>query len=361
MLKQLILSYAGFLISVSTAQACTSAPSIDQVSGRSYHWYRGVNFPKTQDLLAENQFIAIVKTQLIEQYTAEYVDYTVNILQHELVKTLHGNIRDLPDGHYIDVSQNTSSEDYIVVSHDTLKTTKQNNGLNFQFWESLKIPSPKMKMVIKHDDCDSARPQLNLQPNSLYLTFGYIWEDGSIHISDAIKLESKRDPIVKAFRSFVNNDANAPNKMSAETYFKNMSAFAEVSIHKCPGNSDFLYEDSQFTKTEDQIDELFSVKDSYGVKDRDLNIQDFSFYLTKIKWQRMSHRFTPPKSFTAITCEYEGILVLKSGYDKYLPIIDGQINTNDIATNITITGSNFVKVSDIKNWILQANKQVNPL
>jgi len=138
--------------------------------------------------------------------------------------------------------------------------------------------------------------------------------------------------------------------MTAETYFKNMSGFAEVSIHKCPGNNDFLYEDSQFTKTEDQIDELFSVRDSYEIKDSDLNIQDFSFYLNKIKRRMM------PNSFTSVTCEYEDILVLKSSYDKYLPIIDGRINTNDIATNITITGSNLINVSDIKNWILKANK-----
>lgn len=349
-LKALVLSLAGCLASISTAQACSFAPLIDADSGRSYHWYSGVTLPEIQNLFAENRFIAIVKTPLTEQHTPEYVDYTVNILQHEMVETLHGNILNLPDRGYIDVSQNRSNVDYIVISQDTLKTTEKKNGLNFEFWESLKIPSPKIKIVIEHDECNSVRPQLNLQPNSLYLTFGYIWEDGSIHISDAIKLKSKRDPIVKAFRRFASDDANAPNKMSAETYFKNMSGFAEVRIHKCPGNEYFRYEDSRYTKTKDQINELFSVKDSYNVKDRNLNIQDFSFYLNKINGIVM------PNSMTSITCGYESILVLKSHYDKYLPIVEGHIDTNDIVTNITITDSNLVKVTDIKNWILQADK-----
>ena len=350
MFKLLILSLTCFLVNITTAQACSFAPLKDTESGRSYHWYNGIVLPKKQNLFAENRFITIIKTRLTEQHTSEYIDYPVNILQHKIVKNLHGNISSIPDGNYIDVFQNKSSLDYIVISQDTVKTTDQEDGLSFEFWESLEIPSPKIKIVIEHDECDSVRPQLNLQPNSLYLTFGYIWEDGAIHISDAIKLKSKRDPIVKAFRRFASDDANAPNKMSAETYFKNMSGFAEVRIHKCPGNEYFRYEDSRYTKTKDQINELFSVKDSYNVKDSNLNIQDFSFYLHKINGLVM------PNSMTSITCGYESILVLKSHYDKYLPIVEGHIDTDDIVTNITITDSNLVKVTDIKNWILQADK-----
>ena len=309
MLGRLILSLgAYFLISVSIAQACSPVPLTNHENGRTYYLYDGVTLPEIQNLKDENRFIAIVETRLIEHHPSPYVGFTTNRLRHELVKTLHGNKLSLPDRNYIDISQDTSNK------------IDKKNSLDFQFWETLKITSTRTDLASFPTDCGSVNSQqLVLEPKSLYLTFGHIWDDGSMYISDAVKLKSKRDPIVKAFRKFIKDEASAPNKMNAETYFKNISAFAEVSIHECPSNEYFRYEDSQYTKTEDQINALFSVKDSYDVKDSDLNIQDFSYYLNIINKRMM------PDSFTSITCEYEEILVLKSRYDKYLPIVDGRI------------------------------------
>ena len=314
-------------------------PLTEPHTGRAYNNYYGKPRLQTKSFLGDHKFVAIVKTRRVKRKWSLYDGTAMNRLSFKHIESLYGNVNKLSEADYPDDKKDKS------------KTTEKDNTLDFNFWETLDIQSPVTELgVMVHDgNCGHLEPRLILRPKSLYLVFGNAY-DGKTTITEAVQIKSRRDPIVGAFRSMINDDVDAPNKMSPETYFKNMAGFAQVNIVQCPKKSDFLYKDSKFTHPKDQIGKLFLSEDSYAMKDSELNIQDFNGYYLQLEWENGR------RNASSENCGYgDKLLILKSHYNKYLTITDGHINTKQIATNITITGENLISISDIKNWIREAN------
>ena len=344
MLVRLFISLACLLASFTTARACTPVPLTEPHTGRAYNNYYGKPSLQTKSFLGDDKFVAIVKTRRVKKKRSLYDGTAMNRLSFKHIENLYGNVNKLSEADYPDDKKDKS------------KTTEKHNTLDFNFWETLDIQSPVTELgVMVHDgNCRHLEPRLILRPKSLYLVFGYVYDDKTT-ITEAVQIKSRRDPIVGAFRSVINDDVDAPNKMSPETYFKNMAGFAQVNIVQCPKKSDFRYKDSKFTHPKDQIGKLFLSEDSYAMKDSELNIQDFNGYYLQLEWENGR------RNASSENCGYgDKLLILKSHYNKYLTITDGHINTKQIATNITITGDNLVAVSDIKNWIREANTKTTP-
>jgi len=333
MIKPLVIGILCSFTLWSSANACSLLPYAD-FEGREFNYHSPDSMPRISSYVGENRFIAIVKTKLVRQEPAKYGGYTENVLRFKVKDVIHGDIRTLPKRKF---------------PHDPDATNPKNIS-TFNMWENNEIKSPTTLIGTGPDSCGRSYPALLLQPRERYLVIGTIGSDGDPYIYSAAILETKKDPIISAIRKIAANADDAPNKISAEDYFKNMSGFAEINILQCPKREDFVYTDSRFATAEKQIGTLVSFEDTFNVSTDRFDFRDIGHYQNQ---KTQNNNYSDKAS---AVCQYgHKYLHIKSSFDKYLAITQGRINTDDIITNFEITGSKLVNVTNIKNWIREAN------
>jgi len=335
MLKRLFISLTCALANWSTAQACSPLPFTEYETGRTYAYYYPPEAPTQAELVSEGTSIVVLRTELMKQTDAKYGNHRENILRHVILETLTtGAAISLEDHSY---------------SHDP-DLSEGKLELGFRVWDRGIINSPETDIGVPSDSCGTRYTKLTLKPDNIYLAFLKKDWDGKLRVVKAAPLDSATDPIVIAYRKVVAQASDAPNRMSAKSYFQNMKDYIELEVLECPKSDDFGFTDSRFGTDDKQVNVLYKLGDRTREPRYPFDLRDIFSYVQQINGE--SSYVDVDKANCAFGNRY---LYVAGDGGKYLKIENGLIDTSKIGTRITITEPTQVRAIDAKSWIREAN------
>jgi len=235
-------------------------------------------------------------------------------------------------------------------------------GRNFAFWDRSDLSAPSVSGYAGDTSCGPMRSP-TLLPNQYYLQFKKNNQTVGMEI-----VSGPDDPLVREFTEIFKGSIGTQVRRRPKDYFKHISGYQEITLKKCPTEEqmDILsYQYSPAAETSFTTN-IFSPDTSHNSDFKSLKIVDFIAYQKRLKgydWQCLADRqylvldkVSPQSSRGYRT---NGGFHVNPPQHRYVEIHNGQIDTQDILSQISIIGAANkdakIDVTEVKSWIEEAN------
>ncbi len=344
------LSLAGW----SSASACSIEPSTTQ-------WYYSLS-PNDYtnwdtSTLSVGLIYSIEKKRKNRNVPRIYFDESQE--KKPFVKVEYELIEDISGDFSLDKKQWIPALSELEIDRELeLKTTSR----DFAYWDLRDLGAPFVYGYAGDTSCGLSPVPTHL-PGQFYLQFK---KDGKTIGMEIVT--GPEDPFVEDWRRIYSDAPTSKIKRTAKSYFTEISGYQEIEIEICP--------------TEEALDEIsygwagkgvdpgllrsvnvFRQYDAHNSEIENLKIIDFDAYqktLKKEKWVcEDGGQYLVLDKHSEEIDRGQWLTGDRAPKHRYIKIENGNIDTNDILSHITIlpneNGSIDVSVVQVKNWIREAN------
>ena len=360
---------AGF----TNANACSPAfPQCDEF-GRCAVFYYPPKWIKKKNLNKSFDIVAIVTSKSVPQ--AEPQAKFSSAAKLTVIRSLKGS----PPFSF--------KVDNLALTANPARNATKDPNRRFGLWDHMNIGK---QIVTDYSSASCSREIKNsLIDGKKYLVFLKTYGTDKYSLQDAILIENETDTLVSEIEAILERRDNAPNVMGVQRYLQHMSGFVEIALRTCPRQEDYGYTDSRFETAKSQDGIVYDIIDSLNYVPSVIDLRDIESYRNQImnvqgrvrkfkselwKEKKLEPNFdyfdalpiinktvTEKRKSLSFQChpqaQYLAIFRLQSRRDslRYLPIQNGVVDFSEVLTNIQFKGPTKVKLTEVKEWIREAN------
>ena len=290
------------------------------------------------------------------------LNYRTGETEKPFVQVKYKLVEDISGGFVLDEKEWLPEMDESTKNRELARKA---SSQDFAFWDRRNFSFPRVRGFDPDGPCGPSFSRTIL-PEQYYIQFKKGDETLGVEI-----VTDPDDPLVAEWKKIYSGAAQTKIARSQETYFTDMAGFQEIELETCPTadesramNSGFLlnmFGSQSFDAQYFEPTRVFRQYSAYNSEIENLKIIDLLVYqkrtngydwvceagsqylvLDKVSYGRVPVYSTPPQH-------------------RYIAITNGQIDTKDILSNITIlpgkNGSTKVSVEQVKSWIREANEE----
>jgi len=344
MMKLFALSIIFSLLGWSSASACSFSYDAD------YSIYED---NLSAFLTSDQTSIYIIKTSILREYEHEYKTSfhqtavrTFLDLELELVEPLFGLIPGTSD-------LAVRTEPKFSIQESAIEAKYAAKPKTFGFWDRFSVSNPTIR-GFGFDAGSAACGYLasnTLDANTFYLVFKS--QNGRKFYEPLTGLE---DEFIADFRKIIGGRMPSKRIRSAEYFFKGIDGYSDLAVSSCTADSDDGINIRDLTS-----EDVFIEKDKLNIDLNSIIMKDFyDYYLTgpaSFPICQVGNRFLVIKS------DYYNPRIRRFAFNpifpsklRFLKVENGVVDALSIRSNIKITNSGPVNVTDVKHWIKEGMK-----
>jgi len=356
MLRIFVLSSVTFFTSWSAAFACS--PSLEARTGEQN--YNAINPKSYNNRNFEKMSVGVVYVKQVKRKIRK-VPHLKDV-EKPYVKVKYRLIDKISEDFTVDEKKWIPAISKTGIENELkIKDTDR----EFEFWDRKDISTPQVYGYAGLTSCGPS-PSNTLLPDQYYLQFKSEGRTVGMEI-----ISGPEDKLVSDFKKIYSGAKETKIRRSPLDYFSEMSGYQDIEVVKCPNPDEIFKLLSIFERTEIKESlrpsNIFRQNSSHKSELEDLNIIDLASYQTTLNEKKPWDYWQCDHGKRYLVLEKTSSNTRRGGYDiffvnppkhRYIEIINGSVDTNDILSLITILndpkGSSKIDVNKVKSWIKHA-------